>query len=477
MFLACFCTPALVHLVFRAFDQSKPNLLALALRPAASLFKSEETLTPEKILQLLQASDVKVRSVSQGYVTENEQAAGVPAPLDWTQVGYARSPFIAEGKWSTIRFLGPQPAGAGLATKEMEAAQKQKLGTAQDTTPVVTAAWTIDKMMEEFFAPLLSRLPNGTGILSRIRIQGVYYSPLAFEAENEPPQYDNAFIVGLQSMRLFPSSCFDPKGLLRQGCSGPQFTTGHDPSVVAHELSHVIFNHMREEKSLYGFQWFAVNEGYADYFSAAFLKEPYVGRIWKANSKTSPYLRRLIDNPDVNSEEYSEEIHAFSVIWSSFLWRLREAFKGESKSSEADFNRVVLMSIAYLGETDKTKLGDAATALLKSAETLGFSNWKKTILKEANASKMEVNSAVAATDRFYDADAKDGPQEPNSSGCGSLAAVASGSGTSIPTGIRNSANPAKPRRESTQKAATLLLLFPFLPLLVLSLRKRGTRTW
>jgi hypothetical protein len=417
LFLVLFCLPALAHLALRWADEKKPSLSALAMQPAISLFSKDEFLNKEKLEKLLFSPELDVKSDKNAFVPEKELNAAVPAPLDWTQVGYGRSSFVVSGKWSTIRYLGPGAAGAGLPKKEMEDAQRQKFGTSTDSIPVLTAAWTIERMMTDFYAPLLSKLPNGKRALSRIHVQGAYYSPLSFESEAETPQFDNAFIVGLQSLRLFPHSCFDTKSIPSNNCSGPQLSAGHDPSIVAHELTHVIFNHLRDERSFFGFQWFAVNEGYADFFSAVYLKDPFIGRIWKSNLKTAPYLRQLVDHPEVNSEEASNEIHSYSVFWSSFLWTVRQSLMKEMSADESDINRVILMSISFLGETDKTKLGDAASALLKASESLGFPSWKKLILREALKSKFDVQASALASEQPY---AENSVTDRKTGACGSL---------------------------------------------------------
>jgi hypothetical protein len=380
------------QIALRQRDTSKTSLLALALRPAKDLFPSGTPFGPNDVEKLLQSVDFEVRSPAQGPASEPEGFENVAGLFEGqaAKLGVGRSPFLASSRWAVVRYLGPSPAGRGLKGKALEDAQRAALGTPDDTIPVVTAVATITKMMDDYFAPLLARLPGGQDILSSLRVQGAYYAPNYVPPENSDDDVnndsivgrDNAYVTGLQSLEIYPSGCFDDEGASREGCTPPFFSTGHDPTIVGHELGHVLFNHMRQRRALEGFQWFAVNEGYADYFSAAYFKDPFVGRIWKVDKTAAPYLRRLIDNPKVSDEAYSQEIHAFSIIWSSSLWRIRERLLKDFGAKPNDVDRVMLYSIAFLGETDKARLGDAATAVLRAAETLGYPSWKDVMKEE-----------------------------------------------------------------------------------------------
>lgn len=358
------------------------GLRALQLKPAISQFGDDVTLKPEQILDLLSESGVEPRTSAWASrpVVESPPPPEVVLPTDLDKLGYNASQFLVDSRWATIRFLGAEPAGAGLSGQALSDAQRKALGTARDTVPVVTAAITIQRMMDDYFVPLLKALPGGEEILPRIKVQGAYFAPGFSWSDGTKPERDNAYIIGLQSLYLYPSSCFDKPG--DAACKPPFFSTGHDPTVIGHELGHVIFNHLRRERSLEGFQWFAVNEGYADYFSAAYFNEPIVGRTWRVNRSHAPYLRKLIDTPTTEDPVLLQEGHQFSVVWSSALWRARERLLKEHRASGVDVDRVVAYSIEFLGDTEKPRLGDAATAVLKSAEVLGFPHWKNTYRSE-----------------------------------------------------------------------------------------------
>lgn len=374
---------------FLTSPSSQPKMPALGLLPPAKKLGTQGELTPDKISALLNESSFQPISSSTSVVQEPDLPAGVSLPNDVDILGYGNSKFLVDTKWATIRFVGDSPAGAGLTGAELNRAQMDALGSVRDTIPVVTTAQTITEMMEQYFAPLLRTLPRGDDILARIKVQGAYFSPRSAFANNPDSERDNAFIMGVQSLYIYPNSCFDKTSA--DICSPVGYTAGHDPTIIGHELSHVIFNHLRDERSLEGWQWFAVNEGYADFFSASYFGDPILGRIWRVTRPSGArYLRRLLDTPTTNDAKALEEGHSFGSVWSSALWRSRNQIAQTFKVKTFEFDRVALMSIHFLGESTKTKLGDAAAAMLKAADVLGYSAWKNVLLEEFKKSEVEL---------------------------------------------------------------------------------------
>jgi hypothetical protein len=372
---------------------------AVHLRPANSKFA--DAFSPADISALLvaistsEAESIQIISSSSNVVAEPPVASSAIPVNDMQIVGYGASKFLAHSKWATIRYRGPSsgiaadPAGAGLTSTAQDQAQIAALGKENDSIPVVTAAWTITKMMDEYFAPILSGLPYAGRILSQTHIQGAYFAP-GFTAPDLQIERDNAFMVGLQSLYLWPSSCHGTTN--RLDCKAPYMSTGHDPTVVAHELTHAIFNHIRGGQSIDGFQWVAVNEGYADYFSAAFFSEPKIGRIWKV-STTQKSLRVISQARTTEDAALQLEAHQFSMVWSSALWRIRARLIAENKANTFDVDKMILHSISYLGESSKIRLGDAGTSLLKAAEVLDRTLWKAVIRAELDAAEVALLQA------------------------------------------------------------------------------------
>lgn len=367
----------------------KTELPALTLHAPGKKFANSIELKPENIQNLLAESNYTPTSSQNSPVKEPELPPGHVEPPEAEALGFGKSYFVVDSPWATIRFIGENPAGVGLSGAELSKAQMQALGSEKDTIPVITAAQTINDMMNEYFAPLLRGLPRGEDILSRVKVQGAYYSPRHLNPDGTLPERDNAFIFGVQSLLLYPSSCFDKT--TSNTCQPISYSAGHDPTIIGHELGHVIFNHLRDERSLEGWQWFAVNEGYADYFSAAYFGDPKLGRIWRVTRPSGArYLRHLLDTPSTNDPRVLEEGHAFGLVWSSTLWRIRSKLMTSQEPGPNEFDRIVLMSINFLGESTKTKLGDAASAVLKAADVSGYSSWKSTLISEFEKAEVDL---------------------------------------------------------------------------------------
>jgi hypothetical protein len=373
--------------VFLAFQSKSEKIL---LNAASLRYPETDTeLSEGQILNHLYDSKLTPLSDAEKPVAEPSLPDGQLEPPDSISLGMGESKFLLNSRWATIRYLGDNPAGAGVSGKSLNDAQASALGHRNDTIPVVTMAETINEMMDNYFAPLLLSLPRGQEILSRIKVQGSYFSPEYTLTHSQLTERDNAYVVGLQSLYVYPNSCFDRTESTT--CNPKAFSAGHDPSIIAHELGHVIFNHLRDGQSLEGWQWFAVNEGYADFFSAAHSGNPVLGRIWRA-SRTSgtKYLRRLMDSPTLNDPSVADEGHTFSLVWSSALWKARRRIENEFKTNPREFDRVILLSINFLGESTKTRLGDAAAAVLKAADVLGQSRWKDTLRVEFEAAEIDL---------------------------------------------------------------------------------------
>jgi hypothetical protein len=446
------------------------NLPALSLIAPGKKFAQASELKPENIATLLAESKLVPISDTNQPVAEPELPVGFFEPPDAAALGFGRSKFLVDSRWATVRYLGENPAGAGLNGAELNKAQLMALGSDRDTIPVITAVQTINDMMENYFVPLMRKIPRGDDLLARIKVQGAYFSPRYQPDDGSTPERDNAFVIGVQSLFLYPNSCFDKSSA--STCSPVAYSAGHDPSIIGHELGHVIFNHMRDERTLEGWQWFAVNEGYADYFSASYFGDPILGRIWRVTRPAGArYLRKLLDTPTTNDEKALEEGHAFGVVWSSALWRSRNRIMNSFKVSAMDFDRIVLMSINFLGETTKTKLGDAASAMLKAADVSGLSGWKSILIDEFKNAEVDLSKGqriVAAQGEVIE-------KQQGGISCGTIPAVAeparprvSFAGLLLVLPLLMLVRPKKPKTlhkpslKRKTSAAVLAALFPFL---------------
>jgi hypothetical protein len=404
---------------------------AVVIKPASSAFSDTDKLLPADIAKLISsledgpdAQKIQITSSATANAPEPEFLPGVTPSSDLDALGYGRSKMIANSRWCTIRYIGPTtgtastPAGAGQTGKPQNDAQVAALGKENDSIPVVTAAWAVTKIMDEYFAPLLNKIPNGQNILGAFKIQGAYFAP-GYTSQSGSRERDNAFLVGLQSLYLWPSSCFEISQ--RPDCKPPYMSTGHDPTVVGHEVAHAIFNHLRGAKSLDGFQWTAVNEGYADYFSAAYYSTPRIGRIWKIASTTQQHLRSINGSPTTESPNIVNEAHQFSTVWSSALWRLRNRLISEQKAVPTEVDAMVLLSITYLGETERIRMGDAAISLLKASESSNKTAWNKIIREEMNNAEIELASGSTLSFLPGDATSTEAGSAKSSGACGTVA--------------------------------------------------------
>jgi hypothetical protein len=404
---------------------------AVFMQPAISTFRDDVKILPGDLTKLLKALEgpdsqkVTIVSSATEFVAEPPALPGITPVGDLEDLGYGKTKFLADSRWATIRYVsstsgnGTTPAGAGLAVAAQNEAQIAAIGKKNDSIPVVTAALTITKIMDEYFVPLLEQLPNGTSILSAFKIQGAYFAP-DYIAPNGSRQRDNAFMVGLQSLQLWPSSCFENSQSAE--CKPPYMSTGHDPTVIGHEVAHAVFNHLRGGRSLDGFQWNAVNEGYADYFAGSYYAEPRIGRTWKVAGINTQHLRTIDGKPTAENAELITEAHKFSTVWSSTLWRIRNRLIAQKKAPLPSIDSMILYSIAYLGETASIRLGDAGIALLKSAEATNHTDWKSIVREELSAAEIALSQASSTS-----SDAIAGYLVPasetnkNENGCGTLA--------------------------------------------------------
>ncbi|MFZ9518950.1 MAG: hypothetical protein ACO3A4_00580 [Silvanigrellaceae bacterium] len=386
-----FAALVLVATGFLIWAPSSQNqkMPAMVILPPAKKLGTQGELSSDKISALLAEVNLVPRSSNTTPVDEPDVPVGISLPPDADVLGFGSSKFLLDTRWATVRYIGDSPAGAGLSGNELNRAQIEALGRDNDSIPVTTTAQTINEMMEQYFAPLLRSLPRGEEILSKVKVQAAYFAPRSPSINGGEVERDNAFVVGVQSLYIHPNSCFDKTSAAV--CNPPGYSAGHDPTIIGHELSHIIFNHVRDERSLEGWQWFAVNEGYADYFSASWFGDPVLGRVWRVTRPSGArYLRRLLDTPTTNDAKVLEEGHAFGQVWSSALWRSRNRIVSGFKAKTFDFDRVVLMSINFLGESTKTKLGDAAAAVLKATDVLGVSQWKSILIEEFKKSEVEL---------------------------------------------------------------------------------------
>jgi len=136
--------------------------------------------------------------------------------------------------------------------------------------------------------------------------------------------------------------------------------TSWDSDVIFHEYTHAVVNQIvgPAQGKVFG----ALNEGFADYFSASFLGDPNVGEwdalIW---GKRLPFIR-TVQNSNTFPKNVVGEIHADGTIWSGALWDVRTTL-GPDRA-----DRIALRALAIL--TGQAEFFDAALAAAIAADGL-----------------------------------------------------------------------------------------------------------
>jgi len=133
-----------------------------------------------------------------------------------------------------------------------------------------------------------------------------------------------------------------------------------DADLIYHEYTHAVVNSI--VGSSQGTAFKALNEGYADYFSASFLDDPDVGEFaGRLLRSRFPYLRTL-QNSNAFPRDFFDEEHQASLIWSGALWDVRSRLGGQRADG------IVLGGLQ--GLTGKAEYFDAGLSTIVAADRL-----------------------------------------------------------------------------------------------------------
>jgi hypothetical protein len=135
---------------------------------------------------------------------------------------------------------------------------------------------------------------------------------------------DLARLFGIDFSRDFDSLIF---------AQGNNRDPAYDASVIYHEYIHAVINVTRLSAiKAYEYgpnnQAISLNEAHADYFAATLLDDPVIGKYFMADIMGELMIRSLTDEwacPD----SLTGEVHADGQIFSSALWKIREALGKE----------------------------------------------------------------------------------------------------------------------------------------------------
>lgn len=128
----------------------------------------------------------------------------------------------------------------------------------------------------------------------------------------------------------------------------------YDGDVVFHEFMHAITTSLVGKLNSLGLSPWGIhsepgslNEGWSDYFSAAFTEESSIGEYAAIKGMTGEVGLRNIDTDASCPQDVIGEIHHDSLVWSSALWQIRSQIKNTlGEEAKKEFDRAVLASLS-----------------------------------------------------------------------------------------------------------------------------------
>ncbi len=179
--------------------------------------------------------------------------------------------------------------------------------------------------------------------------------------------YDNAYYTG-------PSGTVPGQIVFGQG-EATDFS--YDASVIYHEYGHAVVDGSSDYvnyciSDLYGSDCTqgGLNEGTADYFSAALRNDPTIG-AYALGEWLPQYVRNLTDSNRCPEDLYGEE-HEDGKVWGGGLWDVRTAVAGGNQDAAmSSIDPVILATITTPLSSDTeavSAFSQAASILLTDAE-------------------------------------------------------------------------------------------------------------
>lgn len=159
---------------------------------------------------------------------------------------------------------------------------------------------------------------------------------------------NNAFFNPLDTTLSFlPAS----NNLLFKLMGGKINRSGFDPSVIGHEASHYLFQHLfpnpvNEEIG-------GLNEGFADYIANIFLKNPKVGLVMMHGKALRDSSETLDSQKMPKTYEPGMEVHNLGERISYALWQTREKL-----TQKEEFDRLVIDAVKELGQNPYSTVHD-----------------------------------------------------------------------------------------------------------------------
>lgn len=138
----------------------------------------------------------------------------------------------------------------------------------------------------------------------------------------------------------------------------------YDGDVVFHEFMHAVTATMVGKMNSLGLDSWGINaepgslnEGWSDYFAAAFTGHPILGEYAALDGDEGEVGKRNLENNFTCPTNIIGEVHNDSKIWSGALWQIREEIKSRYDTEKAFyFDQAVLRSLAMATNTDDFSL-------------------------------------------------------------------------------------------------------------------------
>ncbi|WPU66952.1 gluzincin family metallopeptidase [Peredibacter starrii] len=153
------------------------------------------------------------------------------------------------------------------------------------------------------------------------------------------------------------------KNLLFKLMAGKINRSGFDPSVIAHEASHYLFQHLypnavNDEIS-------GLNEGFADYIANIFLDNPKIGMVMLQGKPLRDASSMVASNRTPKVYSPGMEVHDLGERVSYALWETRKLTQNKE-----EYDRLVIDAVLDLNKNPYNAVHDFKEKMLARIETL-----------------------------------------------------------------------------------------------------------
>ena len=140
------------------------------------------------------------------------------------------------------------------------------------------------------------------------------------------------------SLSFLPAS----KNLLFKLMNGKINRSGYDASVIAHEASHYLFQHLYSNSV--NDEIGGLNEGFADYIANIFIKDPKVGLVMLQGKALRDSSSLMASDNSIKTYKPGMEVHDLGELVAFALWSTRSL-----ADNKGEFDRMVIDAVADLG--------------------------------------------------------------------------------------------------------------------------------